>query len=311
MELAKECGDAPASEDADKTKSAAEALATVLGGGEGAADAKAKLLEDKAAAKAVFEQVAKQATGLSHQLILIAIDQGLRSGARYAGQYTVLVKLGDGVAESLVGLVENPPQGASDSHRGAMLAAVRDVAKALDEKLMKRIASIADDEFEETNVQQNAAYVLYQFGDKKRVGKRTAELLAETKTEGRELGAWTALADIYAQGVRDYDKAIDAYKNALKIQENPTLLYNLACAQSLAGKLDDAFASLDKALEDGQNLSDTLLATDHDINNLRKDPRFKEILGKHGRTLGPGKSKELKDSEATEAGHGKGLEHGK
>lgn len=50
--------------------------------------------------------------------------------------------------------------------------------------------------------------------------------------------------------------------------------YNLACVCSLAGKLDDAFAALDRAFTGGKPVSDGHVSGDKDLEPLRKDERW-------------------------------------
>lgn len=54
--------------------------------------------------------------------------------------------------------------------------------------------------------------------------------------------------------------------------------YNLACAYSLAGKLDDAFATLAKAFERFPPVPADHLAKDPDLDNCRKDPRWAKFM---------------------------------
>ena len=77
---------------------------------------------------------------------------------------------------------------------------------------------------------------------------------------------------------KQYKEAVKAYKRAEEMNVNPaTTRYNLACAYSLLGKLDEAFAWLDKSIESGFNTV-AYVAGDTDLDNLRQDPRFPEYL---------------------------------
>lgn len=53
--------------------------------------------------------------------------------------------------------------------------------------------------------------------------------------------------------------------------------YNLACSLSLLGRADDAFAALDQAIERGYRDVEWL-RKDKDLDPLRKDPRFKDLI---------------------------------
>ena len=53
--------------------------------------------------------------------------------------------------------------------------------------------------------------------------------------------------------------------------------YNLACSYALLGRPDDAFASLDRAIECGFADTDHM-QKDEDLNSLHGDPRWKDAL---------------------------------
>ncbi|MFQ5504040.1 MAG: tetratricopeptide repeat protein, partial [Planctomycetota bacterium] len=170
---------------------------------------------------------------------------------------------------------------------------------------MELLAEIADDEFEDVRVQQMATFALAFYGDRTRVEKSLESLkkLAEQGSEAQKLGAWGGLATLHYQ-IRDYKKAVISYQKLIELgpseEQLPTHLYNLACSQSLSGDIDGAFGSLDRALGEAgsSRLSDTLLRTDHDIQALRKDERFRKILLKHGRKWAEGVKKAASRSKA-------------
>jgi len=55
--------------------------------------------------------------------------------------------------------------------------------------------------------------------------------------------------------------------------------YNRACFESICGNMEKALNLLKIALEKGQS-SKEWVKQDPDLENLRDDPRFKEIVGK-------------------------------
>lgn len=59
--------------------------------------------------------------------------------------------------------------------------------------------------------------------------------------------------------------------------EDPTVRYNLACSQSLLGRVDEALETLACALELGYDDMDFMRA-DEDLLKLRDDPRFEELV---------------------------------
>lgn len=53
--------------------------------------------------------------------------------------------------------------------------------------------------------------------------------------------------------------------------------YNLACSYSLVNEIDLALEALERAVEQGFREIE-YMKQDHDLDNLRKDPRFRRIL---------------------------------
>jgi tetratricopeptide (TPR) repeat protein len=78
-------------------------------------------------------------------------------------------------------------------------------------------------------------------------------------------------------GVGRYDEAARAFTTAATRGDHPgTSLYNAACARSLQGDKTAALALLQRAVEDG--FADPKhLDEDDDLDNIRDDPRFKQI----------------------------------
>ena len=78
---------------------------------------------------------------------------------------------------------------------------------------------------------------------------------------------------------KDYAKAIEQLEPLVEqYPQYPALPYNLACAESLAGRTDDAIGHLRRALEADDSLRE-LARTDSDLDPVRDDPRFAELVG--------------------------------
>jgi hypothetical protein len=86
-----------------------------------------------------------------------------------------------------------------------------------------------------------------------------------------------------AEPGRDPAKAmewfVEAEKAANKLEERREeraagSAYNLACAASLSGKLDEAFAALHRAYRDVKPVTDDHVSNDKDLENLRRDKRW-------------------------------------
>jgi Flp pilus assembly protein TadD len=93
--------------------------------------------------------------------------------------------------------------------------------------------------------------------------------------------AWRVLSDDYSRRGK-LDDGLKADEQLARIQPgDPAVLYNLACSYSLAKKVEQAVASLNRAVATGFNDLKWLLK-DPDLINLRKDPLFKKVLLKIG-----------------------------
>ena len=79
-----------------------------------------------------------------------------------------------------------------------------------------------------------------------------------------------------------FDKAKDDLTKALAIDtHNPATYYNTAALYSLQNESSQALDYLEKALVLGFKDYD-LLRSDPDLKNIRKNPKFREILKKQG-----------------------------
>jgi Flp pilus assembly protein TadD len=89
--------------------------------------------------------------------------------------------------------------------------------------------------------------------------------------------AWNFLG-MASMALKRYARAAESFQHVLVyVPNDPSINYNLACAQALTGEKDQAFASLLRAVaggfKDRQNMT-----TDPDLSSLRGDPRFQDIL---------------------------------
>lgn len=105
------------------------------------------------------------------------------------------------------------------------------------------------------------------------------------------------LANAVLQVKPDYLPALDMLGNALTVKgehrkaleidrriasirpKDPQSHYNLACSFSNLGQVDRAYESLEKAFDLGYRDYKHLLR-DRDLENLRRDPRFRKFMSK-------------------------------
>jgi tetratricopeptide (TPR) repeat protein len=97
---------------------------------------------------------------------------------------------------------------------------------------------------------------------------------AITKSEPANNRAWYRLA-YSLQATGKYHEAIAAYQK-IAANNNPPVLYNLACAYARVSQKDQAFEWLTKAVKAGF-LQIAQLNSDPDLASLRDDTRFKEL----------------------------------
>ena len=77
-----------------------------------------------------------------------------------------------------------------------------------------------------------------------------------------------------------YVEAIEAFSHAIGLgYRQPTSIYNVACGYSLLNDKENALFWLERAFASGFDRSD-LLRSDSDLDPLRADPRFKDIIQK-------------------------------
>lgn len=102
----------------------------------------------------------------------------------------------------------------------------------------------------------------------------------------RHLGTYEGHAGVWFQYgyahhmLGNYKNSFDAWKKA-KALGHPSkviLHFNLACAASMLGQIDEGIKYLDQAADLGADPN--MMATDSDLANLRKDERFAAILAK-------------------------------
>ncbi|MDQ7779226.1 MAG: MBL fold metallo-hydrolase [Planctomycetota bacterium] len=80
---------------------------------------------------------------------------------------------------------------------------------------------------------------------------------------------------------KKYDEAIEAFKKVIEIDETAVAAYyNIACAFSLQKKTGDALDWFEKSLERGF-LDYGHIKQDTDLDNIRTEPRFKELIVKY------------------------------
>jgi tetratricopeptide (TPR) repeat protein len=261
-----------------------------------AEEASKKLAAAATANAADAQKVAARVDALLGASVLRVFREQQETRAIYAGQYAALRDLGPAGEQLLRKWVTSPsPRMAPALVKSTSIRALRDVVEKPDEALMAMLKKVATDKFEVREVSREAGWALAQFGDRSLIDPMIAQFeeTAKGKTGPEMLQALSELADTHYQ-LRDYEKAVDAFKRQITAIEQtphgapanlPTIYYNACCSMALAGKSDEAFEHLDKAIEASKKAGQNALArrtveVDMDIESLRKDPRYAKALEK-------------------------------
>jgi tetratricopeptide (TPR) repeat protein len=103
------------------------------------------------------------------------------------------------------------------------------------------------------------------------VGARAGEVFTPSTWE-RAASAFRFFA------TKEYDKAYEVLAKAhQEYPEDARVLYNLACAESMLGRSDDALGHLEQSLAE-ERFRDAA-RTDTDFDPIRNDPRFAALVG--------------------------------
>ena len=88
---------------------------------------------------------------------------------------------------------------------------------------------------------------------------------------------WAKLRPRYEAG--EYEAIVDpARELAEDYPEDPTLTYNVACLEALTGRTADALEHLRQAIERSDQFRDYAKG-DSDLDSIRDEPAFKELVG--------------------------------
>ena len=92
--------------------------------------------------------------------------------------------------------------------------------------------------------------------------------------------SWEVNAEVFAMFDRGaYEEAKQMVSDALAVfDDREVLTYNLACCEARLGETEDAIEHLRKSIELRPGLADNA-REDDDLESLRSDPRFAELVG--------------------------------
>lgn len=270
--------------------------AVVSGDPEAAKVALARLAEDKEGGPAALARLDERGKAILARCLGLTLRRKMETSAVFAGQYDELRDFQPEAVQLLLAWAQVPPKDVAraDEFRTACLRAVRDVLPGdqADDTMRQTLRDIAG-KAQHTGNQAlflTAICALHQYGDPSLFDqvKGSVEKQAASDQEEARVGAANMLAELHYQ-LRKYEEAAAHYKVAVAMLEKaavppqglPTTVYNTACSLSLAKQTDDAFVYLEKALQLGvksRSVSKAMIDADHDMNNLRADPRFAQMM---------------------------------
>jgi tetratricopeptide (TPR) repeat protein len=254
------------------------------------------LAADKEAGARALQQLDERGRKILERAVTTIVRRKLETNAIFAGQYRELRDFHPEGSDLLLRWAKEAPREVTnpDAFRTACLRALRDTLApehATDRVRadLKDIAGKAQSGRSQ-DLFMNAICALREYGDAAAFDEIRGGLekqLTEASPDS-ELQVTEALANLLYTA-RLHGEAARHYKTIVqRLEARPeptpgfaTTIYNTACNLALAGQIDEAFIYLEKALaagkKAGQPLGKALVDTDHDIDALRKDPRFQPL----------------------------------
>lgn len=117
-----------------------------------------------------------------------------------------------------------------------------------------------------------AASELYKQQKWQEAAAALGEVLKDEPKNGR---AWYLLG-MSLHSLGKWEQAISAFEKNVAIVQNPNSMFNIACGYARLNQADKAFEWLEKSLTNGV-AQFVNLETDEDLENIRKDVRFKKM----------------------------------
>lgn len=237
-------------------------------------DALEQLEQALKSAEGKEKELLQRAASDAYKKIVVSAFNELASSragsGQFPGQYEKITKLGKVVTPALIEIATDK----SHPHRIHAIHALgelgdKDAIPALKEMAKKKLSELGERGAEAAEA---AACALYKLGEKEPLEKFVE---ASRGNLGR-----SGLALLYDRAGA-YDKAEALIKEDIAFG-NPgrSAHFNLACVLSMQDKKEEALSELQKALEGGY-LDAEWLKTDREIDNLRKEPQFKELMKKY------------------------------
>jgi tetratricopeptide (TPR) repeat protein len=116
---------------------------------------------------------------------------------------------------------------------------------------------------------------------KKEYGKAIADYGEAIRLDPKDPAAYNNRGIVWAVAKKDYEKALADFEEAIRLDAKlEAAHYNKVCAYALQGKKDLALDHLRHTLDLGYRNFDGM-AKDTDLDSIRNEPRYKELLKKY------------------------------
>jgi len=122
------------------------------------------------------------------------------------------------------------------------------------------------------SAKMTAASQLYSQQKWQEAAAALGEVLKDEPKNGR---AWHLLG-MSLHSLGKWEQAISAFEKNVAIAQNPNSMFNIACGYARLNQADKAFEWLEKSLTNGAAFF-VNIETDEDLENIRKDARFKKM----------------------------------
>ncbi|HVF38668.1 MAG TPA: tetratricopeptide repeat protein, partial [Gemmatimonadaceae bacterium] len=145
-------------------------------------------------------------------------------------------------------------------------------------KLFKLACAIRPEDFQAVSFLAQAHGSAGQAAEAEAENRRAMKLIEERlELNPDDARAWNLGAAILAT-LGERDRAIEFARKSVAIdQDDPMLLYNVACTYSVLGQEEEALSALEHAVDKGYGHKDWL-EHDSDFDPIRETPRFKAII---------------------------------
>ena len=147
-------------------------------------------------------------------------------------------------------------------------------------RLFEKASGLRPDDYQAVNLLAQVYRTLGEEEKRKDAGRRTLEVIEKRLQTSPNDARALCLGSIHLLEIGQTEKGMEWLERSKASQPDDALnLYNVACAYSTIGEIDEALDCLEKCIRKGMAELDWM-KNDSDLDNLREHPRFKTLLKK-------------------------------